>query len=159
MALNDFRYSFTPVSPLLRADAEIAADLSVSGGATDAARAAVESLIAKGDNLYNQGQYSDALNEYKHAPASIFKILYPDFDAGSYVRWTAPQLPVSAALENSLLNASARMVDMMRPLNVQAPPVTRRFVANGLPAPLQSFTETGFRETTGPDQKVQMAAA
>lgn len=162
MTLNDFRYSFTPVSPLLRADAEIAADLSASGGATDAARAAVaevESHIAKGDNLYNQGQYSDALNKYKHAQANIFKILYPDFDAGSYVRWTAPLLPVSAALENSLLNASARMVDIMRPLNVPTPPVTRRFVANGLPAPLQSFTATGFRETTGLDQKVQMAAA
>jgi hypothetical protein len=162
MALKDFQFSFTPVSPLVRATAAIATDLNAAGGATDATRAAVaavESHIANGDNLYNAGQYSDALSEYKQAQTAIFKILYPDFDAGFYVRWTAPALPVSAALESSLLNASARMVDVSRPLSVPTPPVTRRFVPDGLPGPLQSYTATGFRESVSAEQKVQMAAA
>src|SRR6185312_1534795 len=105
MALNDFQFSFTPVSPLVRADAVIATEMNAANTATDATRAAVaavEAHIANGDNSYNAGQYSDALSEYKQAQTGIFKILYPDFDSNFYVRWTAPALPVSAALENSL---------------------------------------------------------
>jgi hypothetical protein len=44
MALEDFQFSFTPVSPLVRSDAEIAGDLSGSGGATGATRAAIAAV-------------------------------------------------------------------------------------------------------------------
>jgi hypothetical protein len=56
MILNDFRYSPTLISPVLRADPEIPPQLSASGGTTDTIRVAhaeVESFLAKGDNLSN----------------------------------------------------------------------------------------------------------
>lgn len=162
MTLKDFQYSFTPVSPLVRTDAEIGADLSGPGTATDATRAAVaavESHVANGDSLYGRGQYSDALGEYRLAQAAILQILYPEFDVGAWARWNAPFLPVSAAVETSLLNASARIVDVIRPLKVPTPPVTRRFIADALPAPVQRFAATGFRESAPLDQRIQTASA
>ena len=162
MALNDFQFSFTPVSPLLRSDAEITADLSGPGGATGATRAAiaaVESHIANGDSLGGQGQYSGALSEYALARAAIYQLLYPGFDANAYSRSVAASLPVSPDLETALVSASARLVDVMRPLTVPTPPVTRSFSTAAIPADLQSFTATGFRESVAADQGIQAAAA
>ncbi len=54
MAVKDYLFSFTPVSPLTRSDAEIAVDLNASGRATDATQALlaeVESHLAQGDNF------------------------------------------------------------------------------------------------------------
>jgi hypothetical protein len=159
MGLESFKASFVSVSPLFRSEAEITADLNSFGGATAATRAAVaqvESQLAKGDDLYNHGQFYDALAQYKLAQTGIFKILYPTFDGHIYTRAFAEALPVSAALETSLLSASARMLDAARPVGLASNgPIIRKIASDPLPDKLQAFAATGFRESAGADDTVQ----
>lgn len=158
MGLEHFKSSFVAVSPFFRSEAEIAVDLQPSTGGSAATRAAValiESQLAKGDDLYNHGQYYDALAQYKLAQTGILKILYPTFDGHLFTRAFAGALPVSAALETSLVSASARILDAVRPVGLSSGPVIRRFAAAPLPETLQAFTATGFRESATADDTVQ----
>lgn len=162
MGLENFKASFVSVSPFLRSQAEVAVDLNSTGGATDATRAAIaqiESQLVQGDSLYNQGRYYDALTQYKLAQSGILKILYPTFDSSLYTRAFALALPVSAALETSLVGASAHMLDAMRPLSVAGGPVIRRVASGPLPEKLQTFTSSGFRENATSDGIIQAGIA
>lgn len=162
MGLENFKASFVSISPLLRSEAEIAVDLNSSRGATATTRAAIaqiESQLAQGDNFYGRGRYYESLTQYKLVRSAILKILYPAFDGSLYSRAFAQALPVSAALETSLVAASAHILDAMRPIGVSGGPVIRQVVSGPLPKNLQLLTSSGFRENVTADETVQTGIA
>ncbi len=120
-------------------------------------------VLPQSQALLREGRTQDVsaqtLHPRKLAQAGIFKIIYPGFDGYLYTRALAEALPVSAALENSLVSASARMIDATRPLSLSSGPVIRRVASIPLPASLQSFAATGFRESAFADEKVQTGMA
>jgi hypothetical protein len=161
MPLKDYQFSFTPVMPQLRSSTEIAVDLNPTGAATDAARAMVAQVefhVAQGDSLYAQARYSGALDEFKAARALVYGVLYPEFDSTAFVRWKGGTLPVSAAIETALLNASVRIADIIRPTGAPAVPLIARQLQAALPAALAPLAATGYRETLGIEERMQNAS-
>ena len=161
MALKNYQFSFTPVMPQLRDAADIAVDLNPTGTATDSARslvAQVESHVAQGDSLYAQAQYAAALDAFKAARALVYGMLYPEFDASTFRRWSGVTLPVSPAIETALLNTSIRLVDVMRPTDAPAAPVVARQLQAAIAPALAPLAATGYREAVGIDERMQNAS-
>lgn len=163
MAFKEYDANFASVLPRLRARLDIVADLdrSVSGGATDSARgmiAEIELHISDGDNFYRRKQYDSALNEFKKARALIYKALHPQFDVGSYIGRKDVVLPVSKAIEESLLDVSLRIADVIRPVVLESGPIFKQNGSNSMPQALQTYMVTGFREVVSLDESLQLAS-
>ena len=162
MTLANFESSFVSVLPRMRSFSEIDADLAVaSSGATGASKAMIariESHIHQGDDLYTRRQYLGALNEFKQARAMIYSILYPDFHVGGYLRGKELMLPLSPAIEKSLMDASVRLTDAIRPLDITPQPVIRREMQEQVPDSLKPMVTVGFRESK-PDEIAQLATS
>ncbi|HVB25310.1 MAG TPA: tetratricopeptide repeat protein [Ktedonobacteraceae bacterium] len=164
MAFKAYDASFASVLPRLRARLDIVADLdrSVSGGATDSARgmiAEIELHISDGDNFYKRKQYDSALNEFKKARALIYKALHPQFDVSAYIGRKDVVLPVSKAIEDSLLDVSLRIADVIRPAALESGPIFKQNGLDSMPQALQTYMATGFREAVSLDESLQLASA
>lgn len=164
MAFKNFEANFSAVLPRMRLVAEINADVELgrSGRATDITRsqiASIELQITIADNLYRRRQYQPALHQFQQARASIYALLHPGFNVSAYVNAKDAVLPVSKALETSLLNLSLRLTDSLRPLTVEAPSLSRRVATETPPDSLVPFMNTGFRESVLTDEVLQVAAA
>ncbi len=118
----------------------------------------IELAIAEGDRLARGRKYDPALKKFKEARALIYKILYPPFDVPYYVNDRVGHiLPATAELENSLLQATAAILDMNRPshvptappVGVQAPPIGREVAL---------YAREGYREIVAGDEAVQRAS-
>jgi hypothetical protein len=108
--------------------------------------------------LYAQAQYAAALDEFKAARAVVYSMLYPEFDASTFVRWRGATLPVSPAIETALLNTSIRLADVMRPTDAPAAPVVARQLQAPIPPALAPLAATAYREAVGLDQRMQNAS-
>ncbi len=163
MAFKDYDANFASVLPKLRLREDIVADLgaSASGQATTVTQsmlAEIELHIKDGDDYYRRRQFDPALREFKQARALIYKTLHPDFDVGSYLGRKDIALPLSAAIENSLLEVSVRITDVIRPPAPEPRPVWRD-ARDVIPEVLKPLTATGFRESVGIEEVLQVASA
>src|SRR5262245_35380722 len=114
MAVKMYELSFGSVLPSMRRKEDILVDLSVAGRATDISKAKIaqiELLISEGDSFFRKREYDAALNKFRKARAAIYQLLHPEFDVHSFVGRKDVALPASAALEQSLLDLSARIID------------------------------------------------
>ena len=164
MAFTNYEANFSATLPRMRSLEAISADVELgrSGRSTDVTRSQVASIelqIKNADALYRRRQYEPALNQFRQARASIYAMLYPGFSVSSYVSAKDQLLPVSKAMESSLLNLSLRLTDSMRPLTPDSPPQARRVATDPLPDSLIHFTQSGFRESVTGDGLLQVAAA
>ena len=163
MVFKDYDTTFAPVLPRLRMMEEIVAeiDLSSPSSISDVTRsmlAEIELHINNADTFYRRNKYDSALNEFKRARASIYKILYPDFDVSSYIGRGDVSMPISPVIENSLLENSVQIADILRPQSVEM----RSVLGNSLdvlPETLRAFTSTGFHESISIEETVQLASA
>jgi hypothetical protein len=164
MAFTNFEANFSSTLPVMRSLAEIRSDVDLwrSGKATDATKsqvAAIELLIKTGDDFYRNRQYDPALSQFRQARASIYALLHPGFSASAYARAVDVMLPVSATIENSLLDVSLRMTDTLRPLAAEQQTLFKSVAADPLPKELTAFSQAGFHESVSVDESLQIAAA
>ncbi len=118
----------------------------------------IELKIAEGDQLARARKYQPALDKYKAARATIYKILYPDFNVLTYLLERHDMvLPLDAEIEASLLQATVKIVDVNRPKKVDAGP------SLGIAAPKMSdellvHTRTGYLEANDDEATIQLAS-
>lgn len=161
MAVKMYEVSFGSVLPVMRLREDILADFNVAGRATEISKAKISEIelhIREGDSLFRQREHDAALTKFKKARASIYQLLHPEFDVRSYVAWKDVALPVSAALEKSLLDVSARVIDVLRPASVEPRPVWRDS-RDVIPRELRRHSTNGFRESAGIEETMQQASA
>jgi hypothetical protein len=164
MAFKNYDANFSAVLPRMRSVAEISAEVELwrSGRATDVTRsqvASVELQIRNADDLYRRRQYEPALQQFRQARASIYALLSPGFNVSAYVTAKDLLLPVSQAMETSLLNLSLHLTDSLRPLTIESASLSRRVATEPMPDSLVPFMQTGFREAVMADESLQVAAA
>lgn len=161
MAIKMYEASFGSVLPVMRLREDIVADISGAGRATEISKAKIaeiELLVREGDSYFRQREYDAALAKLKKARASIYQLLHPGFDVRSYVGWKDVALPVSTAVEKSLLDLSARVIDAIRPPSIDPGPVWRES-RDVVPAELKRHVTNGFRESVGIEEIMQRASA
>jgi hypothetical protein len=148
------------VLPALRNEATIVADLDLAakGDATSVSKARIAEIelqVARGDASFRKRQFAQALEEFKTARALLYKLLYPGFDVGSFVRGRLDVvLPSTTNLEKAFLDVSSRMSEAIRP-QVSESQVLLRPDGEALPASVQPFMGTGFREAVSLDETIQ----
>jgi hypothetical protein len=160
MAVKMYELSFGSVLPVMRRAEDILVDLSVAGRATEISKAKIaeiELLIRDGDSLFRQREYDAALNKFRKARAAIYQLLHPEFDVTSFVGRKDVALPQSEALEKSLLDLSARIIDTLRPPSLDPRPIWRDS-RDVIPAELKRYTTYGFRESVGIEETIQRAS-
>jgi tetratricopeptide (TPR) repeat protein len=163
MATKMYEATFASVLPQQRLRSSILADLNYlnPGKATDASIAQIAKIelhIKNASDLFRTNQYNGALDEYKQARASIYKILYPGFDVKATLGRKDILLPISAVLEQELINSSIRIGEIIKPLEALDNSIYTK-VDNGMPDHLKSFTETGFKEANHIAEMVENASA
>ncbi|MHC1729121.1 MAG: hypothetical protein AB9866_24515 [Syntrophobacteraceae bacterium] len=165
MATKTIDANIVSVMPLQRDVQAIQAVLASpndSGSAVEVSQqtlATIELTILEGTTFFKRRAYNPALEKYKAARALIYKILYNDFDASDYAgspEWVL--LPASRILEETVISASSRLSDFLRPAEIRLQPVFGIPVPP-MPDPLMKYTKTGFREMLGINDRLQDAAA
>jgi hypothetical protein len=162
MAFRQYDANFLSVLPKMRAADDILADVTAgtSGRTTDVNKsniARIELMIRDGDALYRRRAYEPALNEFRRARAEVYALLYPGFDVRGYVLAKDVALPLSKSIEDSLLALSGRVIDAIRPAEVESRSQFRTS-ADPIPDTLSQFTRTGFRESVTADEILQVGA-
>jgi hypothetical protein len=159
MAFKNYEMVLSSPWSRTRAVEAIIADLEKpSGNDMERRVAEVELRIAEGDQLARGRKYEGALRKYKEARGLIYKILYPGFNVSSYVNGRLDLvLPLNARLENSLLDATVSIADIIRPKQIAPSP------AAGVRAPRMAdevvrYAQDGYQEIISGEAAVQRAS-
>jgi hypothetical protein len=161
VVFNDLDTIAYSALPKLRNPDVIFQDIQIGAGKTDATAiskakmAEIELHMINGDDLFRRRQFENAFSEFKVARSLIYKLIYPSFDAGSYVlNRKDVALPFSAIIEKDLVTASARMTDAIRPSSPKfEPPLL--VPSETMPNTLKAFTTAGFHESVGLEEMLQ----
>jgi Tc toxin complex TcA C-terminal TcB-binding domain len=159
MAFKNYEMVLAGTLPTMRHIGAIVADLEVtSSDPTSTQVAAVELHIAEGEALARQGKHQAALDEFKTARGLIYQILYPSFDVTAYVgsRITT-LLPLTEAIEDSLLSATVALLDLSRPAEV-AEDIGFGVAAPAIATEVAAHTLTGYREPVPVESAIQRAS-
>jgi hypothetical protein len=159
MAFKNYEMVLASALPTMRPIGAIVADLEVVGsGPTSTQVAAVELCIAEGEALARQGKHQAALDQFKTARGLIYQILYPGFDVTAYVgSRVTTLLPLTAAIEKSLLAATVALLDVNRPAEV-AEDIGFGIATPAIASEVAGHVQTGYRERVPVESAIQRAS-
>ena len=152
MALS-YEATLAPVTPHWRSMEAIEHDLLVASDSTTneakAELAEIERLIRRADREFATRRYEIAVTTFKEARAKIYRILNPRFSVGTYLATGLDKLlPLNAAIERQLVEASVHLLDAVRPTASAPETVLVPQVAVELPPELAPLVSVGFQEVT-----------